>query len=71
MGGDSSWYTANSLLLKGNGKGGFTPIKGIESGLYAPGDVKDMDTIIINGEKHFIVAKNSDYLQLIKVNKTK
>ena len=56
MGGDSRWYTGNGLLLEGNGKGGFTLIKDIESGLYAPGDVKDMVTIRINGANHFIVA---------------
>ncbi len=62
---------SNGLLLKGNGQGGFTATRALESGLYAPGDVKDMAKITINGKEHLILSKNSDYVQLIKVNKSK
>lgn len=71
MGVGSSWYTDNGLFLEGNGKGRFAPIIGIESRLYAPGGAKDMAPIRINGENHFMVAKNNDYPQLIKTNKSK
>ena len=59
---------SNGLLLKGDGLGGFTAVRALDSGLYAPGDVKDMAKIKINGQDHYIVAKNSDYLQFIKLN---
>ncbi len=62
---------SNGLLLKGNGQGSFKAIRALESGLYAPGDVKDMAKIIVNGKEHLLLSKNSDYLQLIKVNKSK
>ncbi|MEP2278187.1 VCBS repeat-containing protein [Maribacter sp.] len=60
----------HGLLLSGNGKGAFTPIKSTESGFYTPGDVKDMDRITIAGEEYIIVAKNDDYLQFVRM-KTK
>jgi len=62
---------SNGLLLKGDGQGSFEPVLGNKSGLYAPGDVKDMAKIIVNGKEHLLISKNSDYLQLIKVNKSK
>ncbi len=62
---------SNGLLLKGNGARGFKATRALESGLYAPGDVKDMAKIIVNGKEHLLLSKNSDYLQLIKVNKSK
>ncbi|NNC34168.1 MAG: hypothetical protein HKO09_04790 [Croceitalea sp.] len=60
---------SNGLLLLGNGKGTFKPLKGIDSGLYAPGDVKDMAKINIAGMDYVVIAKNSDYLQFVRVNK--
>ncbi len=56
------------VLLQGNGKGGFKPILGRESGFYAPGDVKDMDMLEISGKNYVVVAKNSDFLDFIKIN---
>ncbi len=40
------------LLLKGNGRGDFTPIKGKDSGFYVPGDVKNM--AFLNMNNHYI-----------------
>lgn len=60
--------SSNGLLLLGNGKGEFTPMHTRESGFYAPGDVKDLVKIIIRGKDHIVAAKNSNYLQFIKVN---
>lgn len=54
------------VFLKGNGKGGFETITAPETGLFIPGDVKDMAFIDIDGKKVVIVAKNDDYLQFIK-----
>jgi hypothetical protein len=56
------------LLLKGDGKGNFNPLRARESGLYMPGDVKDMEFINTPNGRYIISAKNNDYLQLIKVN---
>jgi len=56
------------LLLRGDGKGNFKPIKANKSGLYIPGDVKDMATIKINNNNYIIISKNNDYIQFIKIN---
>ncbi|UII76477.1 VCBS repeat-containing protein [Flagellimonas sp. HMM57] len=58
---------SNGLLLKGNGKGDFSPVLTRDSGFYASGDVKDMSTIKIAGKAYIMVSKNSDYLQFIEV----
>ncbi|MEM9000130.1 MAG: FG-GAP-like repeat-containing protein [Bacteroidota bacterium] len=59
---------SNGLLLKGDGKGNFTVVTGLQSGLFAKGDVKDLAQIKIKGQHYIIVAKNNDYIQFIKVN---
>ena len=62
------------LFLKGKGNGEFTPVRGYDSGLYIPGDVKKMKPIKlrnINSEndviKGLIIAKNNDYIQIVGV----
>ncbi|MCX2680956.1 VCBS repeat-containing protein [Galbibacter sp. EGI 63066] len=60
---------SNGLFFKGNGKGNLQPVISRESGFYAPGDVKDMTTINIKGNDYIVVAKNSDYLQFIAIEK--
>jgi hypothetical protein len=60
---------SNGLLLAGDGKGNFTPILARESGFYTPGDVKDMAKIVIRDEEYVVLAKNSDYLQFVKIQK--
>lgn len=62
---------SNGLLLAGNGKGNFSPILARESGFYAPGDAKDMAKIDIDGQAHLVIAKNSDYLQFVKISHKK
>jgi hypothetical protein len=56
------------LLLNGDGKGNFEVIEGVESGLFIPGDVKDMENIKINNFEYILAAKNDDYIQFIRVN---
>ncbi|MBU2949335.1 VCBS repeat-containing protein [Tamlana agarivorans] len=56
----------NGLFLKGDGKGNFSPIATRNSGLYVPGDVKELATITIGKTPYIIAAKNDDYLQFIK-----
>lgn len=55
------------LLLKGNGKGDFSPVLARNSGFYAPGDVKDMSKIKIMDKEYIVISKNSDYLQFIEI----
>ncbi|WP_108870375.1 VCBS repeat-containing protein [Aquimarina aquimarini] len=54
------------LLLRGNGKGKFDAVPVTESGLFIPGDVKDMAMIRAQESNYILVAKNNDYLQFIK-----
>ena len=56
------------LLLQGNGKGDFVAKTMLESGLKIIGDVRGMELLNLQGQKHILVAKNDDYMQLIKVN---
>ncbi len=58
---------SNGLYLAGDGTGNFTPVTNYKSGLFAPGDVKDLARIQIQGKHFIIAAKNSDYLQFIRV----
>ena len=59
---------SNGLLLLGDGLGTFAPIPAKESGLFTPGDVKDLVNIKIKGTDYILVAKNSDFIQLVKIN---
>ncbi|MGW9687039.1 FG-GAP-like repeat-containing protein [Flagellimonas sp. 2504JD1-5] len=56
------------LFLQGDGAGNFEPKTMMESGLKIVGDVRDMELLSKNGEKHILVAKNNAPVQLIKVN---
>jgi hypothetical protein len=54
------------LFLKGDGKGNLQPIKGVKSGLFIPGDVKDLAMIDAIGYRYIIVGKNNQEIQFIK-----
>ncbi|MFD0797253.1 VCBS repeat-containing protein [Maribacter chungangensis] len=57
------------LFLEGDGKGNFKAKTVLESGLKIVGDVRGMEVITTkNKVKHIVVAKNDDWLQLVKVN---
>tara|TARA_R110002049_G_scaffold232088_8_gene404655 strand:+ start:5686 stop:8970 length:3285 start_codon:yes stop_codon:yes gene_type:complete len=56
------------LFLKGNGKGNFNPITALQSGLFAPGDTKDMAVIKFGKSRYILMAKNKDAIQAIKIN---
>lgn len=56
------------VFLKGDGNGNFEAVPNRISGLFAPGDVKDMSFIRIEGNTFIVFAKNSDYLQLVQIN---
>lgn len=57
---------AHGLFLKGGGTGSFKAIPARESGLYIPGDTKDMIQIQYKNAPLIIVGKNQDYLQYVK-----
>lgn len=56
------------LFLKGNGKGGFTVVRGYDSGLFIPGDVKKLKAIRLGtgstAKKGIIAGVNSGWLTL-------
>ena len=56
------------LFLKGKGDGTFEVIPGYLSGLYLPGDIKDMSLISVNDELYIVAAKNDDYVQWVRVH---
>ena len=59
-------YDAGSgICLLGDGTGNFASVPVNESGLYAPGIVKDVATIqLANGGKGVLVTGNNDYVRL-------
>ncbi|MBS1603710.1 MAG: hypothetical protein JST42_13650, partial [Bacteroidetes bacterium] len=54
------------LFLKGDGKGGFTPLSPQQSGFFVQGAVRDIRTIVTKHQPIFIVATNNDSIHLFK-----
>jgi len=48
------------LLLRGDGKGGFTPSRAPESGFFVPGQARDIARARTAAEEAYIVARNND-----------
>lgn len=55
----------NGYFLRGDGTGNFKAIAPSKSGLFIPGDVKDMATITVLGQEYLIAAKNKDFIQFV------
>jgi hypothetical protein len=59
------------LFLQGDGTGNFEVIRGYESGLYIPGDVKKLNSIRLgkgtSERKGIIAAINNNHIKLITV----
>ena len=55
------------LYLEGDGKGGFKAVTPSESGLYIPGDTKDLSFINIKEKTYILAAKNDDEVQFIEI----
>lgn len=64
---DASYGT----YLKGDGKGYFEAYYPYESGLYVDGDVKEIETIRINGIKMLLVAINNETMKFVSINSTR
>lgn len=58
----------HGIFLKGDGTGNFNAISTQKSGLYTPGDVKDLALIQVKNTNYILSVKNSDFLQFIKIN---
>jgi len=60
----------NGLLLKGNGKGGFTPQSILQSGIYIPGDGKALVKLQSpNGNYMVAASQNRGPLQLFQLRR--
>ncbi|MFZ2898371.1 MAG: VCBS repeat-containing protein [Saprospiraceae bacterium] len=62
---ESGPYDAgNGLVLLGDGKGGFRPLHGRESGFWADKDAKDLKAVqLANGKRLYLVANNNAGVQ--------
>jgi hypothetical protein len=54
-------------LLHGDGKGGFTALDRSVTGLYVPGDVRDMIDIKNSNGSILVISKNNDAVQVLKM----
>ena len=52
------------LLLKGDGTGQFAPVTALESGFFAPGDVRDIQSLRSKGRNLVAVANNQGKIQI-------
>ena len=58
------------LLLRGNGKGTFTPVRAPESGFVVPGQSRDIQRVRTAGGGLYIVSRNNDRAMLFRANAT-
>jgi enediyne biosynthesis protein E4 len=59
----------NGLWLRGDGRGGFTPVRPAESGLLAPRNVSGMALVGTPAGKTLLVANTGDTLQAFAIRK--
>jgi hypothetical protein len=64
---DASYGT----FLKGDGKGNFTALSSQQSGINIRGQVRNIQTIEIKGEKMVVFALNNDSLKILKIDRIK
>jgi len=55
-------------VLLGDGQGNFEVVPPVESGFIAPGNIRHIVPINIQGQKHFWVVRNDDKSSLLKLN---
>jgi hypothetical protein len=48
------------LMLRGDGKGGFTPLRARESGFFVPGQTRDVQRVRTAAGELIVVARNND-----------
>lgn len=54
------------ILLKGDGQGNFDPLPFHQTGVFLPGDVKDLGTIEVGGKTLVLVTNNNGPLQVLE-----
>lgn len=54
----------NGLVLKGNGKGQFTALRIVESGIYIPGNGKGLVKLMVGQRMALLAAQNASYAKL-------
>ena len=55
------------LMLRGDGKGGFTPVDMERSGLVIEGQVRDLKSLRgAKGERLIVVARNNDKVMVLR-----
>ena len=60
----------NGLMLKGDGKGGFTPLTIMQSGIYIPGNGKALVKLIGAHNKYLVAAsQNRDVMKIFELKK--
>ena len=52
--------SSHGLVLRGDGKGTFTPLRAIESGFFVPGQARDIQRIATRSGPLFVVTRNND-----------
>jgi hypothetical protein len=57
----------NGLLLKGDGKGNWTPVSASVSGLFLPYDVKQIQSINTNKGTYYLFGCNDDALKVYQI----
>ncbi|WP_339712556.1 VCBS repeat-containing protein [uncultured Kriegella sp.] len=59
-------YDANrGVLLKGDGKGGFSPVNNLESGLNISGEARDIETLILSDNTEIVLfVRNNESIQV-------
>ena len=55
-----SMMASGGLLLRGDGRGGFTPVGAAESGFVVAGQTRDIQRLRTRRGDLFIVARNND-----------
>ena len=61
----------NGLWLKGDGQGNLTPVPPMQSGLVAPGDVRELKLIDTPDGQRLIISNNNDSTQVFRVHQPK
>jgi hypothetical protein len=56
------------LVLEGDGKGGWTVIPPVESGLILDGDVRDLKIVKVAGQRVLLAAVNDSKMKAFKIN---
>jgi enediyne biosynthesis protein E4 len=54
------------LLLKGNGKGGFTPLSSMISGILIRGELRAVRKMSYRGQKIVLIGKNNESIEILK-----